>query len=122
MFDVLEFLDENDNLAIFFGDEVMVRSQNKICLLCLFKFGIRETRTCRPSFNLKFAGRSLQATAPDLMMKLVFNLRYNLHIYWRWRFGIMMQSRLRPQWQELEPWVLFYPKVDSLLPGNVYHN
>lgn len=63
-----------------------------------------------------------QVTAPDLMMKLVFNLRYNLHIYWRWRFGIMMQSRLRPQWQELEPWVLFYPKVDSLLPGNVYHN
>lgn len=47
MFDVLEFLDENDNLAIFFGDEVMVRSQNNICLLCLFKFGIRETRTCR---------------------------------------------------------------------------
>lgn len=27
MFDVLEILDENDNLAIFFGDEVMVRSQ-----------------------------------------------------------------------------------------------
>lgn len=78
MFDVLEFLDENDNLAIFLGDEVMVRSQNNICLLCLFKFGIRETRTCRPSFNLKFAGRSLQVNAPDLMMKLVFNLRYNL--------------------------------------------
>lgn len=76
MFDVLEFLDENDNLANFFGDEVMVRSQDNICLL--FKFGVRETRTCRPSFNLKFAGRSLEVNAPDLMMKLVFNLRYNL--------------------------------------------
>lgn len=55
MFDVLEFLDENDNLAIFFGDEVMVRSQNNICLLCLFILGIRETRTCRQirsSYNL----------------------------------------------------------------------
>lgn len=63
----------------------------------------------------------LQLTAPDLMMKLVLNIRYNLHILAveiRHHDAVQTATAVARTWN---PGFL-YPNVDSLLPGNVSHN